>query len=279
MAATGRGRSTTASASGRSVLMHRGVQILFDLSRPHFLCCGPTLSFALRISGVLQQKIYTTSTFHVSRFRGDASVFKQAKLRRNRPQDVQQALATSARSRAGVQGQMVAFLHPLSPGKAKELSDWRATHQTAAAHDPHRMRQIGTAGPLQQPFIAQHTRLNSSHRYLFISLFLSFGLLRLKSSFLSYRSASGLVSWVRSVSTVIKFFRKTRHSSRTHTPRREERDQAAAVQELEPLPHALVAADDEGRVVGPQELVRDVLPELHPGPSGRHLASLDGSRV
>lgn len=66
----------------------------------------------------------------------------------------------------------------------------------------------------------------------------------------------------------------------THNlPRGKKGDQAAAVEELEPLPHALVAADDESRVVGPEELVRDVLPELHPGPSRRYLAALDRPRV
>lgn len=62
-------------------------------------------------------------------------------------------------------------------------------------------------------------------------------------------------------------------------PRGKEGYQAAAMEELEPFPHALVAANDESRAVGPKELVRDVLPELHPSPSRRYLAALDRPRV
>lgn len=62
-------------------------------------------------------------------------------------------------------------------------------------------------------------------------------------------------------------------------PRGKKGDQAAAVKELEAFSYALVAADDESRVVGPEKLMRDVLPELHPSPSGRHLAALDRPRV
>ena len=36
-----------------------------------------------------------------------------------------------------------------------------------------------------------------------------------------------------------------------------------------------MAADDEGGVIGPEELVRDVLPELDAGTPGRDLAALD----
>lgn len=40
-----------------------------------------------------------------------------------------------------------------------------------------------------------------------------------------------------------------------------------------------MAADDQSRVIRPQELVRNVLPELHPGAPRRQLTTLNRSRV
>lgn len=72
---------------------------------------------------------------------------------------------------------------------------------------------------------------------------------------------------------------QNRNMQKNNVPGRKQRDQAPAVEQLESFSHALVAADNQSRVVRPQKLVRDILPKLHPCPSSRHLTALDWPRV